>query len=104
MGDSLTAANGALATNVAQAVTEDRSVSWSIGGGGNWKVFLTLPNLIKVFNPNLYGYSSSPTGNSYGFDRNSKFNVAEASTLTKGENFLSKFYHERIHRFFVYDR
>lgn len=69
-------------TQFLQALTEDRSLSWSIGGKENWKIFLTLPNLIKNYNPYLYGYSSSPTGNSYGFDRNSKFNVAEPRTLT----------------------
>lgn len=31
MGDSLTAANGAGATNIFQVLTENRGVSWSIG-------------------------------------------------------------------------
>lgn len=81
MGDSLTAANGAFATNLLQAVTEDRSVSWSGGGNGNWQTFITLPNLIKVYNPRLIGYSHSSSGNSYSFEETAKFNVAEPSTL-----------------------
>lgn len=59
MGDSLTAGNGALATNILQVLIENKGVSWSIGGQGSWHKYLTLPNIIKVFNPNLYGYSLS---------------------------------------------
>lgn len=80
MGDSLTAANGAFATNVFQALTEDRAVSWSAGGYGNWQTFVTLPNLIKAFNPRLNGYSHSKSGNAYSFEDGSRFNVAEPTT------------------------
>lgn len=59
IGDSLTAGNGALATNILQVVIENKGVSWSIGGQGSWHKYLTLPNILKVFNPNLYGYSLS---------------------------------------------
>lgn len=59
IGDSLTAGNGALATNMMQILIENKGVSWSIGGQGNWRKFLTLPNMLKVFNPKLYGYSIS---------------------------------------------
>lgn len=59
IGDSLTAGNGALATNILQVIIENKGVSWSIGGQGTWHKFLTLPNILKVFNPNVYGYSLS---------------------------------------------
>lgn len=59
IGDSLTAGNGALATNVLQVLIENKGVSWSIGGQGTWHRFLTLPNILKVFNPQLYGFSLS---------------------------------------------
>lgn len=79
MGDSLTAGNGALATNILQVLIclqcftilknsnkqinqvfmENKGVSWSIGGQSTWHKYLTLPNILKVFNPNLYGYSLS---------------------------------------------
>ncbi|KAL7047264.1 hypothetical protein ACKWTF_002852 [Chironomus riparius] len=80
MGDSLTAANGALAVNGLQTLLEGRGVSWSIGGRDNWRKFLTLPNLIKVYNPKLYGYSEAE--NSVGFQRESKFSVAEPGAIS----------------------
>lgn len=81
MGDSLTAANGAFATNILQALSEDRTVSWSGGGNGNWQTFVTLPNLIKAYNPRLTGYSHSYSGNSYSFEDSARFNVGEPATL-----------------------
>lgn len=57
IGDSLTAGNGAMATNILQVLIENKGVSWSIGGQANWRKYLTLPNMLKVFNPKLYGYS-----------------------------------------------
>jgi hypothetical protein len=80
LGDSLTAANGAFAISGLQTTLEGRGVSWSIGGLGNWRRFITLPNLIKEFNPNLYGYTEVP--NSLGFQKESKFNVAEPGATT----------------------
>ena len=52
-------------------------MSWSIGGKDDWRTFLTLPNIIKEFNPNVYGYSVA--SDSLGFQKASKFNVAEPS-------------------------
>jgi hypothetical protein len=57
IGDSLTASNGAFALDGVQTLLESRGVSWSVGGRNNWRKFLTLPNIIKVYNPKLYGYS-----------------------------------------------
>lgn len=59
IGDSLTAGNGAMALDILQIFVENKGVSWSIGGEENWRKFLTLPNILKEFNPNLYGYSLS---------------------------------------------
>ena len=28
-----------------------------LGGKGDWRTFTTLPNILKVFNPNIIGYS-----------------------------------------------
>lgn len=80
IGDSLTAANGAFAVNGLQTTLEGRGVSWSIGGKDNWRKFITLPNLIKEFNPNLYGYPE--VANSLGYQKESKFNVAEPGATT----------------------
>lgn len=76
IGDSLTAGNGAFALDVLQVVVEGRGASWSIGGHDTWRTFLTMPNILKEFNPKLYGFSTDRTGQSY--DKKSKFNVAEA--------------------------
>lgn len=57
IGDSLTAGNGILASNIFQVLIENRGVVFSIGGQGNWKQFLTIPNILKEFNSKLYGYS-----------------------------------------------
>jgi hypothetical protein len=76
IGDSLTAGNGAFALDVFQIYLEERGVSWSIGGQGNWKSFLTLPNILKEFNPNLYGFTTNGHGNAD--QKSSRFNVASA--------------------------
>lgn len=76
IGDSLTAGNGAFALDVLQVLLEGRGASWSIGGHKTWRNFLTLPNILKEFNPNLYGFSTGDHGVSY--EKSSRFNVAEA--------------------------
>jgi len=43
LGDSLTAGNGALATKAVEIFKEYRGVSWSIGGRGTWRQYLTIP-------------------------------------------------------------
>lgn len=75
IGDSLTAGNGLFALDILQVVVEGRGASWSIGGFETWRTILTLPNILKEFNPKLYGFSMSATGSSY--DKSSRFNVAE---------------------------
>lgn len=80
LGDSLTAANGAFAIDDLQTTLEGRGVSWAIGGKDNWRRFITMPNLLKEFNPNLYGFSTA--ANSLGFQRESKFNVAEPGAIS----------------------
>ncbi|KAL4221999.1 Lysophospholipase 1 [Mactra antiquata] len=58
MGDSLTAGNGILGTNILDCLTEYRGRSWSIGGDLNFDQGVeTLPNILKKYNPMLHGYS-----------------------------------------------
>jgi phospholipase B1 len=38
--------------------TEYRGVSWSIGGDDSLNNVLTIPNLIRKYNPALYGFST----------------------------------------------
>ncbi|KRK02310.1 uncharacterized protein Dyak_GE27471 [Drosophila yakuba] len=70
MGDSLTAGNGIFATNLLHVTVENRGVVWSIGGQYDWRKYLTLPNILKEFNPNLYGYA---TKDGISTDRSSRF-------------------------------
>ncbi|XP_047116122.1 phospholipase B1, membrane-associated-like [Schistocerca piceifrons] len=74
LGDSLTAGNGILAANIMQVLAENRGASWSIGGEGSWRQFLTLPNILKEFNPRLVGFSLN---DSSGHEKASQFNVGE---------------------------
>lgn len=57
IGDSLTAANGAGASNVLELLKEYRGVSWGIGGDADLNSVITLPNMLKRFNPNVKGFS-----------------------------------------------
>ena len=57
LGDSLTVGVGARAESILDIGTEYRTVSFSIGGEGTWRDMVTLPNLLKLFNPDLYGAS-----------------------------------------------
>ncbi|XP_078503486.1 phospholipase B1, membrane-associated [Lissotriton helveticus] len=70
LGDSLTAGFGANATNLSNLRTEWRGLSWSSGGDGTLDKYTTLPNILKRFNPDLYGFSTG-TGKA-----NATFNVA----------------------------
>lgn len=58
IGDSLTAANGAKATTIIGLLEECRGVAWNMGGEVNDITrSITLPNILRQFNPNLYGFS-----------------------------------------------
>ncbi|XP_055628956.1 phospholipase B1, membrane-associated isoform X2 [Toxorhynchites rutilus septentrionalis] len=80
IGDSLTAGNGVMATNILEVFVENKGLSWSIGGQGNWRQFLTIPNILKEFNPNLYGY---PVKDGISIRKASRFNTAEAGAMSQ---------------------
>ncbi|KAM4723441.1 LOW QUALITY PROTEIN: phospholipase B1, membrane-associated-like [Anableps anableps] len=67
LGDSLTAAFGARATNLVELPTEDRGVSWSIGGDDTLETVTTLPNVQK-FNPGIKGASKGTGKEQTGFN------------------------------------
>ncbi|CAG4919682.1 unnamed protein product [Colias eurytheme] len=73
IGDSLVAGSGALEEFALGAIVEYRGVSWCAGGDSTWREYLTLPNILKEYNPNLRGYS---TGTGEWLAKNSKLNVA----------------------------
>ncbi|XP_023133127.2 phospholipase B1, membrane-associated [Amphiprion ocellaris] len=68
VGDSLTAAFGARATNLLQLLTEYRGVSWSIGGDDSLEIVTTLPNILKKFNPGIKGTSKGTGKAETGFN------------------------------------
>ncbi|XP_015370597.1 PREDICTED: phospholipase B1, membrane-associated-like [Diuraphis noxia] len=73
MGDSLVAGNGALEEFAMGTLIEYRGVSWAAGGEATWRNYLTLPNILKEFNPDLKGYS---VGKGEFLAPNSHMNVA----------------------------
>ncbi|XP_050525608.1 phospholipase B1, membrane-associated-like [Daktulosphaira vitifoliae] len=73
MGDSLVAGNGALEEYAMGTLIEYRGVSWAAGGEATWRSYLTLPNILKEFNPALKGYS---VGKGEFLAPNSHMNVA----------------------------
>lgn len=59
IGDSITAANGALATSVFQLTTQYRGRSWSAGGDATADTVVTMPNILrKVGGDNVKGHST----------------------------------------------
>lgn len=95
LGDSLTAGNGIFASNLFHVTVENRGASWSIGGQYNWRKYLTLPNILKEFNPNLYGYSLR---DGLSTDRSSRFNVAELAAMSRDVPYMAKVLVKRMQR------
>lgn len=79
VGDSLTSATAANSVRLWEVLVENRGLSWCIGGQGNWRTHLTLPNILKEFNPKLFGYSLS---DAYNVHQSAQFNVAENIATT----------------------
>ncbi|XP_076763920.1 phospholipase B1, membrane-associated isoform X2 [Xylocopa sonorina] len=80
LGDSLIAGSGALEQFAIGTFIEARGVSWCVGGQGDWRQFLTVPNLLKMFNPDLIGYS---TGTGEFISMKAKLNVAYPVAATE---------------------
>ncbi|XP_055855787.1 phospholipase B1, membrane-associated-like [Episyrphus balteatus] len=95
LGDSLTAANGAISTGLHSLANENRGLSFTAGGRAEWRKYLTVPNILREFNNDLYGYS---TEDSLSIDRASKFNVAEPMTLFEDLLFQAKILLKRMQR------
>ena len=58
LGDSITAAFGNNAKTALGLLIENRGRSWSIGGDQYLEKLVTLPNILKKFNPKLQGYNT----------------------------------------------
>ncbi|XP_014116844.1 PREDICTED: phospholipase B1, membrane-associated [Pseudopodoces humilis] len=74
LGDSLTTAVGA---KVLDLQTDWKGLSWSIGGDAILEIQATLPNILKKFNPNLFGFSTGSSKETAGF------NVAERNATAR---------------------
>ncbi|XP_016914441.2 phospholipase B1, membrane-associated [Apis cerana] len=93
LGDSLTSGMGIFATNLLDLYIENRGVMAIIGGEKNWRKYLTIPNILKEFNPNLIGYS---LGDSLTTNPPSQLNVAEIGAMSRDMPFMAKFLVNRI--------
>ncbi|XP_046808138.1 phospholipase B1, membrane-associated [Lucilia cuprina] len=80
LGDSITAGTAMMSKTLLQLFIEFRGQTVLGGGLKDWRTFLTLPNILKVFNPNLYGYS---VANTLGKFREARFNPAEPFAITQ---------------------
>ncbi|XP_005186360.1 phospholipase B1, membrane-associated [Musca domestica] len=95
MGDSLTAGTAIMSQSLIDVVAEYRGVVSTGGGLRDWRTYLTLPNIFKVFNPKLYGYA---IGNVVSRDRASRFNVGEGSALTLDMPYQARVLIRRLER------
>ncbi|XP_031212080.1 phospholipase B1, membrane-associated isoform X2 [Mastomys coucha] len=71
MGDFLTTATGAHGNESNSLATPWRGLSWSIGGDETLETLTTLPNILKKFNPSIFGFSTGTLDDTAGL------NVAE---------------------------
>lgn len=93
IGDSLTTASGALSSRLGHMFTENRGLAWSIGGQWDWRNATTVPNILKVFNPNLVGYSLN---DSLTYSAGTEFNTAEIGAISLDLPDLAKVLVERF--------
>ncbi|XP_076172563.1 phospholipase B1, membrane-associated [Ptiloglossa arizonensis] len=93
LGDSLIAGSGAMEEFAIGTFIEARGVSWCVGGQGDWRRFLTVPNLLKVFNPNLTGYS---TGTGEFISSKAKLNIAFPVAATEDALQQARIFVQRI--------
>ncbi|XP_046712656.1 phospholipase B1, membrane-associated isoform X2 [Silurus meridionalis] len=69
LGDSITAGFRAKSTDILQQLlNEDRGVSWSIGGDESLETVTTLANILKKFNPHVFGFSQGRSTRPNGFN------------------------------------
>ncbi|XP_046392600.1 phospholipase B1, membrane-associated-like [Ischnura elegans] len=73
LGDSISAAAAAREPAPLGFFTDHRGVSFVGGGEKTWREYTTLPNILKEFNSDLYGYA---TGKGTFFSKSAQLNVA----------------------------
>ena len=72
-GDSVIGSTGANAPNLFKSREQYRGVSFAIGAAESWRSVASLPNFLRVFNPNIVGGSVNIGGE---FDEGSNLNLA----------------------------
>lgn len=87
MGDSITAGTAMMSKTFPQLFIEFRGQTVLGGGLKDWRTFLTLPNILKVFNPNLYGYAVANTLAKF---RSARFNVAEPFAIVQDMPYMAE--------------
>ena len=73
IGDSISAGMGAHAITPIGVLLENRGVSWSVGGDHSYERIVTLPNILREYNPQLKGVSTK-TSISFLNGQNAKHN------------------------------
>ncbi|KAK9299378.1 hypothetical protein QLX08_007614 [Tetragonisca angustula] len=86
IGDSIIVGLGLTATNILDLMVENRGIVANIGGQGTWREYLTLPNILKEYNPKLIGYSYE---DSIGTDPGAGLNVAETGAMSKDMPYMA---------------
>jgi hypothetical protein len=66
---------------------------FTTGGESTWREYLTLPNILKEFNPSLIGYA---VRDSLGSQKSSQFNVAEPIAITSDMPFQAELLVKRM--------
>ncbi|EZA61435.1 Phospholipase B1, membrane-associated [Ooceraea biroi] len=95
IGDSVTAGAGVFATSVFHILVDNRGVSATGGGQGTWRQYLTVPNILKEYNPNLIGYA---LGDSTVPNEASQLNVAETGAFSEDMPYMAEVLVTRIKR------
>ncbi|XP_050598509.1 phospholipase B1, membrane-associated-like isoform X2 [Bombus affinis] len=93
MGDSVTIGAGVTSRYTLEVNIENRGIVGSIGGQGTWRQYLTLPNILKEFNPKLVGYS---LGDSISIDPAAQLNVAEIGAMSRDITFMATYLVNKI--------
>ncbi|XP_011300169.1 phospholipase B1, membrane-associated-like [Fopius arisanus] len=93
MGDSLTAGFGLFGSDIHTMFVENRGATALGGGQGTWRDTLTVPNILKVFNPKLVGYCKS---DAWTHQAKSEFNVAESGSMSEDMPFMAETLIKRI--------
>lgn len=82
LGDSITASMGVRASNLIEVIIMNRGESWSIGGDKMLEHrVLTIPNILRKFNPNVTGASQCRRGTNHEV---SALNVAVPGDTNRG--------------------